>query len=160
MKDTVLKSSLEILFLWITTNQVRCCPVNDEIVTVVGDGFAKTFKTSESSIRQVSTTVTNQEGQKIFCHAWLPPVAEVLSKKENQESKDKANKDKKEKEKEKGKKEKEKEQDEDPEKEVYCGCVYARASGELLYVEDGEVGFYLALLCTSTCFSGRASDPF
>ena len=111
---------------------MRCCPVNEHIITVVGDGFAKTFKVLDNTIRQVSRPFTNQEGHRVLCHAWLPEGLKKPKDKEKDKDKDK--------EKEKA------DQDREPGKETHdCGSVYALDSEELLFVENGEVGTYPAV---------------
>ncbi|CAK9258476.1 unnamed protein product [Sphagnum jensenii] len=120
--------------------QVRYCPVDESLVTVVGDGFAKTFKYTDSSFRPVTTDVTNQEPHQVLCHVWLPPPSELVAKHKRNKSQDKG--------KEKGTSEhKDKDNEKDDNKnekttnekaDPLC-CMYSLSSGELLYVEDGKV---------------------
>lgn len=121
---------------------MRCCPVNEHIITVVGDGFAKTFKVRDNTIRQVSKPFTNQQGHRVLCHAWLP---EGLKKpKDKDKGKGKGNG--KDKDKEKDKEKEKADQDREPGKETHdCGSVYALDSEELFFVENGEVGTYPAV---------------
>lgn len=115
---------------------MRCCPVNEHIITVVGDGFAKTFKVLDNTIRQVSKPFTNQEGHRVLCHAWLQ---EGL-KKPKDKDKDKGKSKDKDKDKDKA------DQEREPGKGTHdCGIVYALDSGELFFVENGEVGTYPAV---------------
>jgi hypothetical protein len=124
--------------------QVKCCPVDESLVTVVGDGFAKTFKYTDSSFKPVTTDVTNQEPHQVLCHVWLPPPSELVVKHKRNKSQDKG--------KEKGTSEhKDKDNEKDDNKnekttnekaDPLC-CMYSLSSGELLYVEDGKVILYL-----------------
>lgn len=80
------------------------------LITVIGDGFAKSFRSTDSALRPISTGIGKREGLKFFNHAWLyDPSAPV------------------EKEKEKGDKKEE------------SVCLYALENGEVLYTENGEV---------------------
>nr|PNR46824.1 hypothetical protein PHYPA_013944 [Physcomitrium patens] len=115
--------------------QVRCCPVDKNWFTVCGDGFAKTYKMVDTDLRQVSTDYTNQEGRKVFCHSWIPRSA--VKSAEDEETKAKGGKGLN------GKitvvKKANKEMKLKGNEVVKCGCVYALDSGELLYVNHGEV---------------------
>lgn len=109
--------------------------MNDNWLTVCGDGFAKTYKMVDSALRQVSTEYTNQEGHKVFCHTWIPPPPEAAAEDEDKKDKDVERKNSEAK---KGKKP-------SVADVVDCGCVYALDSGELLYVNNGEVGFSISV---------------
>ncbi|OAE23436.1 hypothetical protein AXG93_961s1350 [Marchantia polymorpha subsp. ruderalis] len=90
--------------------QVQCCPMDLNLITVIGDGFAKSFRSTDSALRPISTGIGKREGLKFFNHAWLyDPSAPV------------------EKEKEKGDKKEE------------SVCLYALENGEVLYTENGEI---------------------
>lgn len=89
-----------------------CCPANPGLITIVGVGFAKTFKATETSLRPVSTGVGKRDNQVFLCHTWL---------KDNRDSdsdNDVADKDNVPKE---------------------GTCIYSLNNGELLFVDGGEV---------------------
>ncbi|KAG0613875.1 hypothetical protein M758_6G135700 [Ceratodon purpureus] len=87
------------------------------------------YQMVDSALRQVSTEYTNQEGHKVFCHTWIPPPPEAAAEDEDKKDKDVERKNSEAK---KGKKP-------SVADVVDCGCVYALDSGELLYVNNGEV---------------------
>jgi hypothetical protein len=95
--------------------QVKCCLGDVSVITCIGDGFFKTFRATDSLLRQISTDIGKREGQKVFSHLWL-----------SVEGADKVAPDK---EKEKDRVDKEKES---------C-CLYAMENGELLCTEGGVV---------------------
>ncbi|CAM6094904.1 unnamed protein product [Calypogeia fissa] len=95
--------------------QVRCCLGDPTVITCIGDGFFKTFRATDSLLRQISTDIGKREGQKVLNHLWLAG-----------EGADKASTDK----------EKEKER---VDKERESGCLYAMENGELLYTEGGVI---------------------
>lgn len=103
--------------------------MDEHWLSVCGDGFAKTYKRVDNDLRQVSTEYTNQEGYQVLCHTWIPPPPEIAVG--DDEEGDKPRKVPVKKKSKNGK---------DP-LVVDCGCVYALDSGELLYVNIGEVGF-------------------
>lgn len=95
--------------------QVQCCPANPSLITVIGVGFARTFRATDSALRPVSTGVGKRENQIFLCHIWLTDRSDSDS--DNDLS------------------------DKDSNEKVKDGaCIYALNSGELLYVDGGEVG--------------------
>ena len=103
--------------------QVQCCPVNPSLITVIGVGFARTFRATDSALRPVSTGVGKRENQTFLCHIWLTDRSDSDSDNDLSD-KDSSDKD--------------------------GACIYALSSGELLYVGGGEVGAFLTLI-SSTC---------
>jgi len=106
---------------------------------VCGDGLAKTYKRVDNDLQQVSTDYTNQEGHKVLCHTWIPPPLETIEDDEIKEKDEEQKNSQIVKKQRKWKSGKEA-------LVVDCGCVYVLDSGELLYVNKGEVGFSLATL--------------
>ncbi|KAJ7558947.1 hypothetical protein O6H91_04G062500 [Diphasiastrum complanatum] len=51
--------------------QVLYCPSDSSLLSVVGNGFAKSFKLSEISFRQIATDFTKHEGHRFPWHVWL-----------------------------------------------------------------------------------------
>lgn len=89
-----------------------CCPANPGLITIVGVGFAKTFKATETSLRPVSTGVGKRENQVFLCHTWLKDTRDSDS------DNDVADKD----------------------TVIKEGtCIYSLNNGELLFVDGGEV---------------------
>ncbi|EFJ35022.1 WD repeat domain-containing protein [Selaginella moellendorffii] len=84
--------------------QVLYCPADASLVTVVGDGFAKHFKLTETAFRQIATEIVKRESNWLW-HTWLCEPGE-------HDEKDRDNKD---------------------------PAIYVSDTGELVYVEGGEV---------------------
>ncbi|KAI5064817.1 hypothetical protein GOP47_0019512 [Adiantum capillus-veneris] len=51
--------------------QVQYCLSDASLVSVVGDGFAKTFKLTETAFRQIATDIAKWEGKNFIWHTWL-----------------------------------------------------------------------------------------
>jgi len=98
-------------------NQVLCCPQNPALITIVGIGFARTYKATETQLRPVSTDIGKKENQTFLCHMWLSV------KKEDDFDNDASDKD-------------------STEKQKDGTCIYSINSGELLLVDGGEVRFH------------------
>ncbi|KAL3688584.1 hypothetical protein R1sor_014893 [Riccia sorocarpa] len=90
--------------------QVQCCPTDQNLITVIGDGFAKSFRSTDSALKPISTGIGKREGLKFVTHLWLfDPSAPA-----------------------------EKEKDKTDKKEESV-CLYALENGEVLYTEAGEI---------------------
>ncbi|CAK9865196.1 unnamed protein product [Sphagnum jensenii] len=94
--------------------QVQCCPANPSLVTVIGVGFARMYRVTDSALRPVSTGVGKRDNQVFLCHLWL------TVRKDNDSDSDQSDK-------------------EGDDKVKDGACIYSLNSGDLLYVEGGEI---------------------
>ena len=53
---------------------MQYCLTDASLVSVVGDGFTKTFKLTETAFRQIATDISKWEGKSFLWHTWLPEV--------------------------------------------------------------------------------------
>ncbi|KAL2630593.1 hypothetical protein R1flu_015279 [Riccia fluitans] len=90
--------------------QVQCCPTDSNLITVIGDGFAKSFRSTDSALKPISTGIGRREGLRFLTHVWLFDPSALVDK-----EKDKSDK-----------------------KEESI-CLYALENGEVLYTEAGEI---------------------